>query len=326
MSESQNPIHLSDDVQVESTPSKKNGISTLIIVVLLILMGVMAYLWSSTKSELSESNAQMENLSAMLTDYTGEISQNLSSDLKNMLATYDALEKKTQEQGHLNEEQAAEITAQKDQIQELLKKVEQGKWTASELAKMRKENETLRSIMKGYVQQIDSLNTLNIKLSSDLDLTRGELTTTVTERDSYKQTAEEAKAKIQKGSKLQAYSITSEALKGNAKTTNKAKNSVQIRSVFTLGANEIAEKGTKTVYLQVVKPDGTIFQKSAANVISVGNETVAYSDKKDIDYTGEAINMAIYYDLRGENAEKGNYIVKIYCEKQLIGTDNFTLK
>jgi len=328
MSEEQRYEYLpSDSVSANNNKPKKNsGFNTIITIVLLIAVGVLAYLWSSTKSELSESNAQMQNLSAMLTDYTGEISQNLSTDLKNMLATYDALEKKSKEQGNLNEEQASEIEAQRGQIQDLLKKVEQGKWTASELAKMRRENETLRTIMKGYVQQIDSLNTLNLRLSSDLDITRTELSSTASERDTYKQTAEEAAAKVKQGSKLQAYSFSSEALKGNAKPTNKAKNTAQIKASFTVGANSIAEKGNKSVYLQVIKPDGTIFQNRASNVVSVGSETVAYSDKKDVDYTGEALNMAIYYDLRGEDAQKGNYEVKIYCDGQLIGADRFTLK
>jgi len=327
MSEEQNLQNISNDTADGSKVYRKTNLfNTLLIVVLLVAVGWLAYLWSSTKSELSESNAQMQNLSAMLTDYTGEISNNLSTDLKNMLATYDALEKKTREQGNLNEEQAAEIEEQRTQIQDLLKKVEQGKWTASELAKMRRENETLRSIMKGYVQQIDSLNTLNLRLSSDLDITRTELSSTVSERDTYKQTAEEAAAKIKQGSKLQAYGFSSEALKGNSKSTNKAKNTSQIKASFTIGANSIANKGNKAVYLQVIKPDGTIFQNRASNIVSIGNETVAYSDKKDVDYTGEALNMAIYYDLRGEDAQKGSYEIKIYCDGQLIGTDRMVLK
>jgi len=327
MSEELKTNHFPHNDGIESSHRRKTNVfSTLITVILLIVVGVLAYLWSSTKSELSESNAQMQNLSAMLTDYTGEISNNLSTDLKNMLSTYDALEKKSREQGSLNEEQAAEIEQQRTQIQELLKKVEQGKWTAAELAKMRRENETLRSIMKGYVHQIDSLNTLNLRLSSDLDITRTELSATSSERDTYKQTAEEAAAKVKLGSKLQAYSFLSEALKGNSKPTKKAKNTVQIKASFTVGANAMADKGNKSVYLQVTKPDGSIFQSRASNIVSVGNETIAYSDKKDIDYTGEAVNMAIYYDLRGEEAQKGNYEVKIYCDGQLIGNDRFVLK
>ncbi|MBC9813740.1 hypothetical protein H9Y05_14795 [Crocinitomicaceae bacterium CZZ-1] len=314
----------------QQTSTKKSGLNTLVVILLLAGIGVMTFLWSSTRSELSESNEQMAMMESMLSEYTGEVTKDLSSDLKNMLETYNALEKKAKEQGDLNAEQAAEIDAQRTQIKELLDKVERGKWTAAELAKMRRENETLRNIMKGYVHQIDSLNTLNLKLTSDLDQTRTELTTTTSERDTYKQTAEESAARVKEGSKLQAYGFSSGALRSklNSTTTatDKAKNTVQIKSSFSIGANPIADKGNKAVYMQITKPDGTIFQSRTSNVVSTDQGSVAYSDKKDVDYTGEAVSMAIYYDLRGEEAQKGNYTVKIYCDGTLIGKDSFTLK
>lgn len=309
---------------------KKNGLNTLLLIVLLAGIGVMTYLWSSTRTELSESNSQLETMSQMLSQYTGEISNDLSADLKYMLATYDALEKKAKEQGDLNEQQQAEIEEQKNQIRDLMEKVKQGKWTAAELAKMRRENETLRNIMKGYVYQIDSLNTLNLKLTSDLDQTKTELTNTTAERDNFKQEAEASNARVKEGSKLQAYGFSSVALRSKLNNTttetDKAKNTIQIKSSFTIGANPIATKGTKPVYMQVTKPDGTIFQNRASNILSTEQGSIAYSDKKDVDYTGEAVSMAIYYDLRGEEAQKGNYTVKIYCDGNLIGKDNFTLK
>lgn len=309
---------------------KKNGLNTLLLIVLLTVIGGMTYLWSSTRTELSESNSQLETMSQMLSQYSGEISNDLSADLKNMLATYDALEKKAKEQGDMNEQQQAEIEAQKTQIKELMDKVKQGKWTAAELAKMRRENETLRNIMKGYVYQIDSLNTLNLKLTSDLDQTKTELTNTTTERDNFKQEAETSNARVKEGSKLQAYGFSSVALRSKLNNTttetDKAKNTIQIKSSFSIGANPIATKGTKPVYMQVTKPDGTIFQNKASNILSTDQGSIAFSDKKDVDYTGEAVSMAIYYDLRGEEAQKGNYTVKIYCDGNLIGKDNFTLK
>ena len=314
----------------QQNPAKKSGVNTLVIILLLAGIGVMTFLWSSTKSELSESHEQMLAMEAMLSEYSGEVTKDLTSDLKNMLETYNALEAKAKEQGNQNSEQAAEIEAQKTQIKELLEKVEKGKWTASELAKMRRENETLRGIMKGYVHQIDSLNTLNLRLTSDLDETRTVLTTTTSERDTYKQDAEESKARVKEGSKLQAYGFSSGALRSKLNNTttetDKAKNAVQIRSSFSIGANPIAEKGNKSVYMQITKPDGTIFQSRTSNVVTTTQGSIAYSDKKDVDYTGEAVSLAIYYDLRGEDAQKGNYSVKIYCDGNLIGKDSFTLK
>lgn len=314
----------------QQNQNKKGGINTLIIILLLAGVGVMTYLWSSTKSQLSESNLKAEELSAqlksldeMISQYSGDVSKDMQSDLKNMLETYKALKEE-------DPSQKEKIEEQESQIKELLDKVEKGKWTASELAKMRRENETLRGIMKGYVHQIDSLNTLNLKLTSDLDQTRTELSSTSSERDNYKQNAEESAARVKEGSKLQAYSFSTAALRSkmNSTTTetDKAKNAVQIKSAFTIGANPISDKGNKPVYMQISKPDGTIFQSRTSNVVSTSQGSVAYSDKKDVDYTGEAVNVAIYYDLRGEEAQKGNYTVKIYCDGQMIGKDSFTLK
>jgi hypothetical protein len=52
----------------------------------------------------------------------------------------------------------------------LLEKLEANKkLSAAQLYKFKKENETLRGIMRSYVMQIDSLNTLNYGLSKNLE-------------------------------------------------------------------------------------------------------------------------------------------------------------
>lgn len=314
----------------EQTTKKSNGGYVLIILLLLLATAAMAYLWTSTKSTLSdceavsnEQQSQINEMNEMLSQYTGALSQDLSKDFRSMLDTYDALLEK-------DKSQADSINAQKAYIEELLVQVEKGKLNGYQLAKLRKENETLRDIMRGYVYQIDSLNTANYQLRSDLDQTTTALTQTTSERDQFKEVAETATAKVKEGSKLQAYSFTTVALRMKLNDmpteTSRANNAVQIKSSFTLGANPIADAGTKTVYMQITKPDGKIFQIRSSNVVDTDQGKIAYSDKKDIDYRNVALDMAIYYDLRGEQAQKGNYTVKIYCEGQLIGKDSFTLK
>ena len=58
----------------------------------------------------------------------------------------------------------AEMAAQKSQIEDLLKKVKDKDWSVS---KLKKETNTLREIMKGYVVTIDSLNQLNQALMAE---------------------------------------------------------------------------------------------------------------------------------------------------------------
>lgn len=309
---------------------KGNGGYILIILLLLIGVGAMTYLWSSKVSELNECSetsaklgAEVEDMNGMLASYTGNMSNDLRKDFQNMLDTYDALLLK-------DESQADSINVQKQKIEELMAQVEKGKMTAYELTKMRRENQTLRNIMKSYVYQIDSLNTLNLQLQSDLDVTSTALNETTSERDQFKEQAEASAAKVKEGSKLQAYNFMSTGLRSKLNDlmteTTRARNCLQIKSSFTIGANPITTSGRKTVYMQVVKPDGSVFQSRASNVIETTAGTIAYSDKKDVDYKNETLDMAIYYDLRGEEAQSGNYTVKIYCEGQLIGKDTFTLK
>lgn len=314
----------------EITTKSKNGGYIAVIIILLLGLAFMSYLWSSKNGDLNDCmndnaalNADMNGMNEMLSGYVGTISNDLKTDFKNMLSTYDALLEK-------DASKADSINKQKEEIQKLLDQVERGKMNAHQLFLAKKEIETLRGIMRGYVYQIDSLNTANYRLRSNLDSTNRVLSTTSAERDQYKTEAEIAAEQVKKGSKLQAYGFLTEGLKeklNSMKTpTDRAKSVVQIRSSFTIGKNPITTKGDKVVYMQVIDPSGKTMQGATGNVIQTDKGQVAFSDKKTIDYNNESIDLSIYYSLRGETATKGNYKVNIYCEGQLIGSDSFTLK
>lgn len=316
---------------IETTAKKSNGAFIAIILLLLVGLAVMAVMWSKKNSQLNDCSnenktmqADMTGMNQMMEGYVGNMSNDLKTDFQNMLKTYDALIAK-------DKSKADSLNVQKEKIQSLIDEINQNKkMSASQLFQLRKENETLRGIMKSYVMQIDSLNTLNLKLTSDLDQTTTKLNSTSAERDVYKQDAAEKTEQVKKGSRLQAYGFSSIGLRmklnNTTEETNKAKNVVQIRSSFTISENPIATAGSKTVYMQVVNPDGKTLQSKASNTILTEAGNIAFTDKKDIDYQNQRIDMSIYYDLKGEDALKGNYKVKIYCEGNLIGTDSFTLK
>lgn len=311
-----------------------NGIYIVVIFIMLGLLGLMTYMWSAKRTELNNCQnenttlkSDMQGMNDMMQGYVGNLSHDLKKDFTNMLATYDQLIAKDQSK-------ADSLNIQKDKIKGLIADLDaarrSGKLTASQLYKMKKENETLREIMRSYVRTIDSLNTLNIKLGSELDETKSTLSTTVVERDNYKKDADEKSAQVKKGSKLQAYGFNSEALRmklnKTTEATDKAKNAIQFRSSFTISENVLANSGKKSVYMQIIAPDGHVLTSRAGNTTETDMGTIEFSDKKDIDYQNQAVDVTIYYDLRGETAQKGNYKVKIYCDGNLIGSDGFTLK
>lgn len=315
----------------EQNTQKSNTGLYAVLVLLALVAATMGFLWVKQKSALKDCAAanesltkEMQDYSNMLAGYSDEISSDLKADLKNMLATYDKLKAK-------DASKADSINQQQERIRELLNELNNNKrLSAAQLQKLRTENETLRGIMKGYVKQIDSLNTLNLKLHSELEDRTLQLTQTSSERDEYKAKADEAGQQVKKGSKLNAYSFATTGLKmklnNTTDETNKAKNTVMIKSTFTIGENTLTKAGRKYVYMQVVSPSGKVLQSRASNTFATDNETIPYSDKKEIDYANAAIDVAIFYNNDGKEFEKGTYKVKIYCDGQLIGTDSFSLK
>ncbi len=318
------------EIQETSKP-KSNGILLLIIIVLLSILAYLAFSISKKNKDLntcSNSNkmlqADINGMNEMMSGYVGNISHDLKSDFQQMLSTYDALKVK-------DSTQAIEVQAQKTKIQSLINQLNSGKkLSAQQIYTLKKENETLRNIMKGYVKQIDSLNTMNVKLSSDLETKTQELHVTSSERDQFKAQAEESATLVKKGSKLQALGFNSGALRmklnNTTEPTNKAKNAIQLKSGFTISANSLAKSGTRKIYLQITDPDGKILQGKENYIVNTDAGSVPYSDKKEIDYNNENLDVTIFYDLKDGEALKGNYRVKIICDGQTIGTDSFTLK
>ena len=316
--------------EIKNQNNGNTGIYVAVILLLLLLLGIVSYLWSSKNSQLNlckENNellvSDMGGMNEMMSSYIGDMTNDIKTDFKKMLSTYDALLEK-------DASQIDSINKQKLQIIDLLEKVERGNMNARQLFLARKEIQTMKGIMRGYIVQIDSLNTLNLELNRDLQNTNSQLTEVQIQRDKYKTESEVNAEKVKKGSKIQAYNFNSGGLKmklNNTTTqTTKARNVVQIQSSFTLSANPITVPGNKTVYLQIISPEGKTLQSSSNNMTSADGFFVPYSDKKIIDYQNQMIDMAIYYKLNGEKLSKGNYKVNIYCQGELIGNDNFTLK
>lgn len=302
------------------------------IMFLVLALGAMTFFWSSKRNsakECAQINLEyqdtLQGMNKMLQGYIGEMSTDLKSDFKNMLNTYDRLLEK-------DASKADSLNAQKQKIQEQIEKIDKLKrsknFSASQVLKLKEENESLRGIMRSYVVQIDSLNTLNLQLELNLTETKSDLNRTTVERDQYKDEVAVKSEQVKKGSKLSAYNFNSSALKSaiKAKVTTKARQAGQLQSTFTISENPITPSGKKVVYMQIIAPSGKTLQRMTSYLTETEDGTVAYTEKKDIDYQNKALDISIYYDIREEPLSKGNYKVNIYCNESLIGSDSFTLK
>lgn len=307
-----------------------------VIVLLLVISGVLGYLWYARGVALDEANTKltqmeedMKAMDEMMKPFMGEnVTNDLMTDFQNMINDYDKIIKEGRP-----EDQAA-MQEQQEKIKGLAQELEtakkNGKVSASLIAKLKRENETLRAIMRDYVRQIDELNTKNLQLTTDLDKTTSELTDTKVERDTYKQDAADKGDKLNKAAKLTTYGVKSTGLRmklnDTPEPTTKARNCVQAQTSFTISENSVASSGGKTVYLQITDPNGRPLQGRSGGTTQTEAGSITYSAKRDIQYANKALDVTIFFDFNGEEPDPGVYKVKIYCDGALIGTDSFSLR
>lgn len=313
-------------------PKKRDGLYILLILMLLGLSGVLGFIIVNKNKQIEacvNEKIILENdllgMEDMLASYVDVEKGDMKSELRQMLRMYDEALLK-------NDSNRDSIEIQKARINELLNELDtQKKKSAREIYLLKKETETLRSIMKDYVRQIDSLFTVNTGLKSELSESRTQLSSVTSERNQLAEKANTLESKVQTGARLSAYSIVTVGLKyrsigGALREHTRAGKIDKIRSCFTVSENTLAKAGSKYIYLQVISPDGRVLTSSSTNVVSINGVNTLYTERKEIDYQNQSIDVCIYYDVTQDELAKGNYIVKIFADGSEIGKDSFTLK
>lgn len=314
--------------------NKKSSSATwiLICIIALLAAGVLGWMYSKESKAFENCQAsntqmqlEMEAMNNALSGYVDNTTNDLKHDFKEMLATYDKLIEK-------DASKTDSLQAQKDSINVLLAQLTDNRNRSYyEISKLKKRNQTLREIMNRYLITIDSLHTLNVNLSTQLDETSSALNETQSERDKLKEQNVKNADLLVKGARLNAFNFNSSALRykrlgDGTKEMVKAKSAEVISSTFTIGANKIAETGNKMIYMQIIDPNGQVFYKRPNDVTQIAGSEILYSGKREVNYQGQILDMTIVYNLEGKEIASGNYIINIFADGALIGKDTFTLK
>ena len=299
----------------QQTPAPKNRSNTLLlalVVLSLISNVVLLYLWNQKGDQAQQAQEQVAAVSSE--------KENVTKLLEDMLSQYDTLSSE-------NEQLNAEMAAQQQQIEELMKKVQSGNYS---LAKAKKEAETLRKFMQGYVVTIDSLNQLNQALTAENLSTKQELGEVRGQKAALETQSAEQQAIIARGSVLRSTVMTAGGIfeRGSGKQvdTDRAKKATQVKCCFTVGENLTARSGSKTLYLRVISPDGSVLPAGGGdNRFQFNGVEGEYSAKRDIDYQNQPVEACIYWKAAGQLAS-GQYIVEVYESGGQVGTTSFNLK
>lgn len=196
---------------------------------------------------------------------------------------------------------------------------------ASEIRRLRNELATLRKVMIGYINQIDSLNRLTAQQREIIaDVTEKYNTASAT-INNLSQEKQALNQKVTLAAQLDATAIKVTPLNKRSKKTSRIKNIVKLKIDFIISKNITAETGERTLYVRILKPDNDVLSKNVSDVFPYENRELRYSIKKYIEYNGEEQPVTVYWDVE-EYLYAGSYRVDIFADGNLIGTGNFMLE
>jgi len=238
----------------------------------------------------------------------------LQNELRLMVHGYDTL--KTD-----NDSLMANLQREKKRIVQLLQ-VEAS--NVQLIKKYRAEIGTMREIMKGYIVQIDSLNTLNQQLVAENIGIKQQISEVQTTNVELTKAKEELTSKVNVASVIQAKDINAVTLNQKRKETTRINNIDKLRICFTLRENPIATPGEKEVFMRVIRPDSLVITTSPDNLFDYKGNKLVYSASRLVDYMNQDIEMCIFLDNSGDFII-GTYSVELYLESNIIGRTTFAL-
>ena len=238
----------------------------------------------------------------------------LQNELRLMVHGYDTL--KTD-----NDSLMANLQREKKRIVQLLQ-VEAS--NVQLIKKYRAEIGTMREIMKGYIVQIDSLNTINQQLVAENIGIKQQITEVQSTNVELTKAKEELTSKVVVASIIQAKDINAVTLNQKRKETTRINNIDKLRICFTLRENPIATPGEKEVFMRVIRPDSLVITTSPDNLFDFNGNKLVYSASRLVDYMNQDIEMCIFLDNTGDFII-GTYSVELYLESNIIGRTTFAL-
>ena len=276
----------------------------ILAIVAVLLAGALAYIWYEKSSLVNELTIEKEELTAQMIDLQNDYAM-LSSD-------YDTIN--------------SQLDSSREEVSQLIERIK--KTEATNRTKMRqyeKELGTLRSIMRNYIVQIDSLNTLNKKLTADAAAARREAEESRRHNEELRSTVENLTGQVAAGSVIKARGLRMEAYNASDKVTDRSSRVVRMLATLSLVENDLAPKGPIRVYIRVKDPDGILLTNSTQRTFDVDGEPMICSASREVDYQGKEVEMSIYLnDI--PSYVKGIYTVEAYTEQAKLGEAELMLR
>ena len=297
--------------RIEREEREKKNRNTGLKTATIVLAAAAALLAGALGYITTQKNGLVRELEAEKADLTEQMVA-LQNDFANLSSDYETIN--------------SQLDTSREQVALLIDKLQ--KTEATNRAKIRqyeKELGTLRSIMRGYIVQIDSLNTLNKQLTADAAAARQEAAESRRANEQLTQKVDQLSGKVAAGSVLKARGLSLQAYNGSDRVSDRSSRVTYMIATLSLVENELAERGPVRVYVRVKDPNGLLLTNGNSTQFTAGGETLQATASREVDYEGNEVELSIYIKDVGEFV-KGIYTVEAYTEKGLVGRSELLLR
>ncbi len=282
-----------------------------IIIVVVLLLGGIAYLVNSLNQQ-KEENLAMKELAEME-------KKEMENEYQRFADQYS--EMKTQIN---NDSIVAQLTAEQEKTQRLLAELRRVKSTdAREITRLKKELATVRAVLRSYVLEIDSLNRLNENLVQENTRVKGQYAEATRQIEGLSTEKQSLSQKVAIAAQLDAIGISMVGKNKRGKNTDDIDKCKTIQVNFSIAKNVTAATGTKDVYVRITTPTGNLLNGSGS--FTYENRNLQYSMKKTVEYGGDETPVTMYWEVN-QALVAGTYQVSIFIDGNMVGSRNFSFK
>ncbi len=305
----------------DKTPDKRNMIIIAAAVALAMLAGWLVFSTVKANKKAAAANARLEQFAL---DRAQADLEREYQDLNDEFAQFENSRQYIKDDSikrELNDKyEAARLQVEKLQ-QEL---ANQKHKSAAEIAKLRSEIDTLRNLLRHYVEEIDRLNKENEALRTENKEIKERNTRLNNQVAETSRRAEALSERMTLAEKLNVTGLTLTPLNKKGKKEKKVTKAVQLVATFTIPQNNSTPVGEKTIYMRIISPSGQLLGQGGTFAFEGGN--VEYTAKKSIEYAGEEIGgITIYYDVNTPLIA-GDYTVELFADNFRLISRSFTLQ
>lgn len=290
--------------------NKKSNTKIAVIVLAVLLLVALAYTFYNNKEHkkltdaIEEEKLEIEgNLDSMIVKYEEAIGQNTSM--------------------------SNELSLERDRIIALRDSIKGLKATNySLIRRYRKQIAKLEETNRRLFFMTDSLTGVNELLTINLDSANVKISKQLAKNDTLSLQNLQLSEKVAIGSVLKVSSAKILAMRerknGKLVETSRARNTDAFRINFTIAKNEIAGKGERQVYIQIVDAKGlTVAGKGE---LTFNDVQINYSDQTIVNYLNDAVDIISLVEVDRGTIKRGVYTVNIYIENKFVGATQITLK